>query len=80
MRSGKTMSSTEFNLQVFLEAIHGLHPATLTSEQLGRAISAIRFALPRFEAELRRRDMAEAQRSEFLESTRAMAETIMEGV
>lgn len=66
------MSTTEFNLQVLLESLHSLHPASLTSEQLARALGAMRFATTRWEDELRRRELAV--------STRALAETIMEGV
>lgn len=58
------MSTTEFNLQVFLESVHGLVPQSMTAEQLARAISAMRFAAPRWQEELRRREMAEMQRRE----------------
>lgn len=66
------MTTTEWCLQVLLESLHSLHPASLTSEQMIRALGAMRFATTRWEDELRRRELAE--------STRAMAETIMEGV
>lgn len=66
------MSSQEFQLQVLLESLHGLHPASLTSEQMIRALGAMRFATTRWADELRRRELAV--------STRALAETIMEGV
>jgi hypothetical protein len=58
------VSTTEFNLQVFLESVHGLVPQSMTAEQLARAISAMRFAAPRWQEELRRREMAEMQRRE----------------
>jgi hypothetical protein len=66
------MSSQEFQLQVLLESLHGLHPDSLTSEQMIRALGAMRFATARWEDELRRREMAE--------STRALADYIVEGV
>ena len=58
------MSSQEFHLQVLLESLHGLHPASLTSEQLIRALGAMRFVAPHWEDELRRRELAEARRRE----------------
>ena len=58
------MSSQEFQLQVLLESLHGMHPASLTSEQLIRAMGAMRFATPRWEDELRRRELAETRRRE----------------
>lgn len=58
------MTTQDFNLAVLMEAIHGLHPASLTSEQLARALSAVKFAAPRWQEELRRREMAEMQRRE----------------
>ena len=58
------MTTQDFNLAVFLEAIHGLHPASLTAEQLSRAISAVKFAAPRWQEELRRRELAEMRRRE----------------
>ena len=58
------MTTSEFNLQVFLESLHGIQPQSMTLEQLARALSAVRFAAPRWEDELRRREMAEMQRRE----------------
>ena len=58
------MSTQELQLAVFLEALHGLSPSSLTAEQLIRAISAVIFAAPRWQEELRRREMAEMQRRE----------------
>ena len=66
------MSTQEFQLQVLLESLHSLHPASLTSEQMIRALGAMRFATARWEDELRRRELAE--------STRALADYIVEGV
>lgn len=66
------MSSQEFQLQVLLESLHGLHPASLTREQMIRALGAMCFATARWEDELRRRELAE--------STRALADYIVEGV
>ena len=65
------MSTTEFNLQTMLKSVHGLVPQSMTLEQLARALSAVRFAAPRWEDELRRRQLAE--------STRALADYIVEG-
>ena len=61
------MSTQDFNLAVLLEAIHGLHPASLTHDQLARALSAVRFAAPRWEDEIRRRELAEMRRRELAE-------------
>jgi hypothetical protein len=58
------MSTQEFKLSVFLEDLHGLCPSSLTAAQLSRAISAVKFAAPRWQEELRRREMAEMQRRE----------------
>ena len=58
------MSSQEFQLQVLLESLHGMHPASLTSEQLIRALGAMRFVALRWEDELRRRELAETRRRE----------------
>ena len=52
------MTTSEFNLQVFLEAVHSLQPASLTLEQLARALSAIRFAAPRWQDEYQIRQQA----------------------
>ena len=61
------MSTSEFSLQVFLEAIHGLHPQALTLEQLARALAAVRFAAPRWQDEYARRQQAVERRREMLE-------------
>lgn len=58
------MTTTEFNLQTMLESVHGLVPQSMTLEQLERCLSAVRFAAPRWQDELRRREMAEMQRRE----------------
>lgn len=58
------MTTQDFNLAVFLESVHGLHPQSLTAEQLARAIAAVKFAAPRWQEELRRREMAEMTRRE----------------
>ncbi len=58
------MTTSEFSLQIFLEAVHGIQPQSMTLEQLARALSAVRFAAPRWQEELRRREMAEMQRRE----------------
>ena len=58
------MSAQDLNLAVMMEAIHGLHPQSMTAEQLARALSAVRFAAHRWQEELRRREMAEMQRRE----------------
>lgn len=61
------MTSSEFQLQVFLESVHGLHPASLTMEQLARALSAVRFAAPRWQDEYARRQAAIERRREMQE-------------
>jgi hypothetical protein len=61
------VTSSEFNLQVFLESVHSLQPASLTLEQLARAISAMRFAGPRLTDEYSRREQAVARRREMNE-------------
>lgn len=58
------MTTSEFQLQVFLEAVHGLHPQALTLEQLSRALSAVRFAAPRWQDEYQRRQAAIERRRE----------------
>jgi hypothetical protein len=58
------MSTQEFQLSVFLEALHGLSPSSLTAEQLIRAISAVKFAAPRWQDEFRLREASEMRRRE----------------
>ena len=58
------MTTSEFTLQVFLESVHGIQPQSMTLEQLARALSAVRFAAPRWQDELRRRELAELRRRE----------------
>lgn len=64
------MSTQDFNLADLMEAIHGLHPASMTSEQLARALSAVKFAAPCWQDELRRRELAEMRRRELAEMRR----------
>ena len=62
------MTTSEFSLQVFLEAIHGIQPQSMTLEQLARALSAVRFAAPRWQVEYQRRQQAiERRRALYLE-------------
>ncbi len=58
------MTTSEWHVQILLDALHSAHPQTLTSNQLERCLVALRFAAPRWEDELRRREMAEMQRRE----------------
>ena len=52
------MSAQDLNLAVMMEAIHGLHPQSMTAEQLARALSAVRFAAHRWQDEYQRRQQA----------------------
>ncbi len=62
------MSNIEFQLQVFLESLHGLAPQSMTLEQLARALSAVRFAAPRWQDEYARRQAAIERRKEMGEA------------
>ena len=61
------MSTSEWTVQILLDALHSAHPQTLTSNQLERCLVALRFAAPRWEDELRRRELAEMRRREMAE-------------
>jgi len=58
------VSSTEFQLQSFLDAVHSLHPASLTLDQLATVLAAVRFAAPRWQDEYQLRLQAVARRRE----------------
>ena len=62
------MSTTEWNVQTLLEAIHGVIPQSMTLEQLARALSAVRFAAPRWQDEYHRRQQAIERRREMEEA------------
>lgn len=58
------MSTTDYQLQTLLDAIHGLHPASLTLDQLATVLAAVRFAAPRRQDEYQLRLQAVARRRE----------------
>ncbi len=62
------MSTTEWNVQTLLEAIHRITPQSLNLEQLERCLSAVRFAAPRWQDEYHRRQQAIERRREMEEA------------
>lgn len=61
------MTTTEWNVQTLLEALHIITPQSLTLEQLERCLSAVRFAAPRWQDEYHRRQQAIERRREMQE-------------
>ena len=62
------MTTSEWHVQTLLEAIHSITPQSLTLEQLARALSAVRFAAPRWQDEYHRRKAAIERRKEMGEA------------
>ena len=58
------MTTTEWTVQTLLEAIHSARPQSLTVDQLERCLVAVKYAAPRWQEEIRRREMAEMTRRE----------------
>lgn len=58
------MTTSEWTVQTLLEALHSARPQSLTSDQLERCLVAVKFAAPRWQDELRRRELAELRRRE----------------
>ena len=58
------MTTSEWTVQTLLEAIHSARPQGLTVDQLERCLVAVKYAAPRWQEEIRRREMAEMTRRE----------------
>ena len=62
------MTTSEWHVQTLLKAIHSITPQSLTLEQLGRCLSAVRFAAPRWQDEYHLRQAAIERRKEMGEA------------
>ena len=62
------MTTSEWHVQTLLKAIHSITPQSLTLEQLGRCLSAVRCAAPRWQDEDHLRQSAIERRKEMGEA------------